>query len=87
MKLLKNCYKAIPETGKVVVLDSVVPIAPEINNSAREISLMDVQMMLQLPGGKERTQEEYKTLATGAGFKGVNFECVVCDLFIMEFYK
>ncbi|KAK3232366.1 hypothetical protein Dsin_004247 [Dipteronia sinensis] len=86
-KLLKNCYKAIPETGKVVVIDTVVPIAPEINNSAREISLMDVQMLLQLPGGKERTQEEYKTLATGAGFKGVNFECVVCDLSIMEFYK
>ncbi|KAK2635664.1 hypothetical protein Ddye_030456 [Dipteronia dyeriana] len=87
LKLLKNCYKATPETGKVVVIDTVVPIAPEINNSARAISLMDVQMLLQLPGGKERTQEEYKTLATGAGFKGVNFECVVCDLSIMEFYK
>ncbi|TXG49590.1 hypothetical protein EZV62_025465 [Acer yangbiense] len=58
LKLLKNCYEAIPETGKVVVLDSVVPIALEISSSAREISLMDVQMMLQLPGGKERTQEE-----------------------------
>ncbi|KAK2633898.1 hypothetical protein Ddye_028690 [Dipteronia dyeriana] len=47
LKLLRNCYEVIPaETGKVVVIDTFVLIASEINNSAREISLLDVQMLL-----------------------------------------
>ncbi|KAH7578124.1 hypothetical protein JRO89_XS01G0343600 [Xanthoceras sorbifolium] len=87
LNLLKNCYKAIPGDGKIVVIDTVIPITPEISSAARETSLMDAIMLIQLPGGKERTKKEYMELATGAGFKGVNFECVVCNYCIMEFFK
>ncbi|KAL5863223.1 hypothetical protein ACOSQ3_000737 [Xanthoceras sorbifolium] len=80
LNLLKNCYKAIPGDGKIVVIDTVIPITPEISSAARETSLMDAIMLIQLPGGKERTKKEYMELATGAGFKGVNFECVVSEI-------
>ncbi|GAY69586.1 hypothetical protein CUMW_288860 [Citrus unshiu] len=44
-------------------------------------------MMTQNPGGKERTKHEFMTLATGAGFSGIRFECFTCNLWVMEFYK
>ncbi|KAK2649931.1 hypothetical protein Ddye_017420 [Dipteronia dyeriana] len=87
LRLLNNCYRAIPKDGKIVVMDTVIPTAPEMSTAARETSLMDAIMLFQLPGGKERTKKEYMDLATGAGFKGVNFQCVVCNYSIMEFFK
>ncbi|XVF22269.1 hypothetical protein REPUB_Repub12eG0158700 [Reevesia pubescens] len=87
LRLLKNCYKAIPDNGKVIVVDSVIPVMPEATPSTKATFLLDVQMMTQNPGGKERTKQEFMALATEAGFTSVKFECFVCDSWIMEFYK
>ncbi|GMI97418.1 caffeate O-methyltransferase 1, O-methyltransferase 1, O-methyltransferase 3 [Hibiscus trionum] len=86
VKLLKNCYNAIPEDGKVVVAEAVVPIVPEANSYSRDITQMDVQMMVTL-GGKERTKPEFEALASKAGFSGIRHECFVCNLWVMEFFK
>ncbi|OMO70073.1 O-methyltransferase, family 2 [Corchorus olitorius] len=87
VKLLKNCYKAIPDDGKVIVLDAVLPVLPEPNAFVRGTSMMDVMMMTQNPGGKERTKAEFEGLATQAGFKGIRYECFVCNFCVMEFFK
>ncbi|KAG5564899.1 hypothetical protein RHGRI_000936 [Rhododendron griersonianum] len=87
LKLLKNCYKALPENGKVIVVDGILPVMPDSSAATKGIFQMDLQMMAQLFGGKERTQQEFLALATGAGFSGIRLECLVCDLWIMEFYK
>ncbi|KAK2649932.1 hypothetical protein Ddye_017421 [Dipteronia dyeriana] len=87
LRLLENCYKAIPEDGKVIVIDVVVSTESEISYAVRETSLLDIIMLFQLPGGKERTIEEYRKLAIEAGFRGFNFKCVVCNFCIMEFVK
>ncbi|KAJ7951390.1 Caffeic acid O-methyltransferase [Quillaja saponaria] len=87
LKLLKNCYKAIPEEGKVIVMDAVLPFAPETSNAARSISQMDVLMMTQNPGGKERSREQFMALATEAGFSGIKYDCFVCNFWVMEFFK
>ncbi|KAJ4848142.1 hypothetical protein Tsubulata_039019 [Turnera subulata] len=87
LRLLKNCYEATPGDGKVIVMDAIVPVMPENSAAARETSLMDVFMMTQNPGGKERTQQEFLALATGAGFSGIRFECRVCNFWVMEFFK
>ncbi|MBA0805274.1 hypothetical protein Gohar_004800 [Gossypium harknessii] len=76
LRLLKNCYKAIPNNGRVIVVDSV-----------KATFLLDMLMMTQNPGGKERTKEEFVALATEAGFNSVKFECFVCDCWVMEFHK
>ena len=44
----------------------------------------DVIMMTQNPGGKERNQQEFLALATGAGFSGIKFEC---NLWVMDIFK
>ncbi|KAE8671215.1 hypothetical protein F3Y22_tig00111983pilonHSYRG00015 [Hibiscus syriacus] len=57
VRLLKNCYKVIPENGKVIVAEFVAPLMPESIPSVKGTFLLDVQMMTQFPGGKERTKE------------------------------
>ncbi|MBA0650710.1 hypothetical protein Goklo_018098 [Gossypium klotzschianum] len=87
LKLLKNCYNAIPKDGKVIVVEAVVPVVPEANAYLRSITQLDVLMMAQNPGGKERTKSEFEALATKAGFSGIRFECFACNYWIMEFFK
>ncbi|KAL8159986.1 hypothetical protein V2J09_001523 [Rumex salicifolius] len=84
---MKNCYKAIPENGKVIVVESIVSEAPETTTAAKAFCEMDLIMMTQNPGGKERTKQEFLDLAMAAGFSGIRFECFVASLWVMEFYN
>ncbi|KAH7578125.1 hypothetical protein JRO89_XS01G0343700 [Xanthoceras sorbifolium] len=86
-RLLKNCYKSIPDDGKVIVVESILPVSPETDVATKETSQLDVLMMTQNPGGKERSRHEFMALATGAGFSGIRFETYSCNLWLMEFYK
>ncbi|KAH7578117.1 hypothetical protein JRO89_XS01G0342900 [Xanthoceras sorbifolium] len=88
LRLLKNCYEAIPDdNGKVIVLNAVISEQPETSDAARETSLLDVLLLTRDSGGKERTKQEFMALATGAGFKGINFVCYQCNFHVMEFFK
>ncbi|ESW11022.1 hypothetical protein PHAVU_009G258900 [Phaseolus vulgaris] len=87
VKLLKNCYDAIPDDGKVIVVESILPKLPETNNAYKGVAQMDVAMMTQNPGGKERCEEEFMELARAAGFSGIRYECHVNILEVMEFIK
>ncbi|KAF7800812.1 anthranilate N-methyltransferase-like [Senna tora] len=87
LKLLKNCYKAIPENGKVIVVDAIVPTEPNTSIATKAALQGDVLMMTQNPGGKERTQQELMDLATISGFPAINFVSNVCGFWVMEFHK
>ncbi|KAK9280665.1 hypothetical protein L1049_014362 [Liquidambar formosana] len=87
LKLLKNCYKALPDNGKVIVVEAVFPVIPETSTAVKGISQLDLLMMTQNPGGKERTQQEFTALAMGAGFSRIRYERLVCTYWVMELYK
>ncbi|KAH9768289.1 Flavone 3'-O-methyltransferase 1 [Citrus sinensis] len=87
LKLLKNCYKSIPEDGKVIVVESMIPEVPNTSIESKLNSHYDVLMMIQSPGGKERTRHEFMTLATAAGFSGISCERAIGNFWVMEFYK
>ncbi|KAL9451549.1 hypothetical protein AB3S75_013166 [Citrus x aurantiifolia] len=87
VKLLKNCYKSIPEDGKVIVVELMLPEVPNTSMESKSNSHIDVLMMTQNPSGKERTKHEFMTLATGAGFSGIRFDLVTGNFWVMEFYK
>ncbi|KAL2478608.1 Flavone 3'-O-methyltransferase 1 [Forsythia ovata] len=87
LKLLENCYKALPEDGKVIVVEAILPVEPDTSNSVISTSQCDLIMMTQNPGGKERSELEFLALAKGAGFKGVTLKCSVCNFWVMEFHK
>ncbi|KAM3233473.1 caffeic acid 3-O-methyltransferase [Capsicum annuum] len=89
VKLLKNCYKAVPaENGKAIVVETLLPVKPDhAHASVISVSQSDLTMLAHTHGGKERSQHEFEALATEAGFKGINFVCCVCNFWVMEFYK
>ncbi|GKV23046.1 hypothetical protein SLEP1_g32831 [Rubroshorea leprosula] len=87
LRLLKNCHQPIPKNGKVIVMDAVLTVEADASTAAKDTCHMDVALMAQNYKGKERTQEEFMALATGAEFSGIRFECLVCNFSVMEFYK
>ncbi|KAK4400232.1 Caffeic acid 3-O-methyltransferase [Sesamum angolense] len=72
---------------KVMVVELVVPETPESTVDVRSKLQFDLVLMNMNPGGKERTEREFKTLAEAAGFSNMEVECSVYSFSIMEFYK
>ncbi|MED6162256.1 hypothetical protein PIB30_118888 [Stylosanthes scabra] len=87
MKVLKNCHKAIPEDGKVIVVETMVPVLPENTKAAQAAFKGDLFMMTQDIGGKERTKHEFIQLAKASGFSAIKFVCSASIYWVMEFYK
>ncbi|KAK1262463.1 Caffeic acid 3-O-methyltransferase [Acorus gramineus] len=87
VKLLKNCYKALPPSGKVIVSEMTLPVAPEVNSMVQLTCALDLAMLAHFVGGKERTEGEYEALAKEAGFTRINNVCWALGNSIMEFQK
>ncbi|KDP32876.1 hypothetical protein JCGZ_12168 [Jatropha curcas] len=87
LKLLKNCYEALPSKGKVIVAESILPLAPENAVSSHIVFEQDLFMFAQTPGGKERTQKDYETLAIKSGFSSCEVVCCAYNSWVMEFHK
>jgi ubiquinone/menaquinone biosynthesis C-methylase UbiE len=69
--ILRACYAALPEDGKVLVADAVLPNPGETTDKMAVQYRMDVLMMLFT--GKERTKRQWSELAASAGFKVESF--------------
>ena len=63
-RILKNCHEALSPAGKLLLVEMVVPS----DNQPNMAQAMDLNMLAIL-GGRERTQEEYRTLLDASGFK------------------
>nr|XP_010911558.1 tricetin 3',4',5'-O-trimethyltransferase [Elaeis guineensis] len=86
-KILKNCYKALPDNGKVILVECILPVAPEPTLSAQGVFIADMIMLAHNPGGKERTAKEYEALAKGAGFTGFKTQYCFAAIWVIEFTK
>jgi hypothetical protein len=64
LTILRNIHKAMRGNGKVILLEAIVPPM----NEPHFAKWLDLEM-LALPGGKERTEAEYRDLLGRAGFK------------------
>ncbi|XP_016652235.1 PREDICTED: protein DMR6-LIKE OXYGENASE 1-like [Prunus mume] len=49
----------------------------DTSTAVKSTSQHDVIMITQIPGAKERSEQEFMALATGAGFSGIRYECFV----------
>jgi cyclopropane fatty-acyl-phospholipid synthase-like methyltransferase len=61
--ILRNCHKALPENGKLLLVEAVVPNTPEPHFS----KFIDLNMLI-MTGGRERTEEEFRKLYEASGF-------------------
>ncbi|KAJ8437236.1 hypothetical protein Cgig2_012505 [Carnegiea gigantea] len=86
LRVLKNCHAALPDNGKVIGCEYLVPDEPEPSLSAKIAYTFD-NLMMAVPGGRERTKHEYESLGKQAGFQAFQLVCFVCGSCIMEFLK
>ena len=69
IEILRNCKKAIPEkTGKLIIVDIV--LQPDYHRDPLgDMRLtIDLVMLAVTSGGKERTEQEWKSLLEEGGF-------------------
>jgi hypothetical protein len=66
--ILANCRKALPASGKLILVERIMPEAPTDDADHRSSALSDLNM-LRGPGGHERTAHEYAMLLNDAGFR------------------
>jgi SAM-dependent methyltransferase len=63
-RILRTCRSAIPPSGKLLLVETIVPpgFAPHMSH------MLDLEMMV-LCDGKERTEPEYREVLAGSGFR------------------
>jgi hypothetical protein len=61
--ILRNIHPAMCDGGRLLIVESVIPPG----NDPAFGKLLDLHMLV-VPGGKERTDQEYRTLLEAAGF-------------------
>ncbi len=78
LTILSNCRKASPR-AKVILLEAVLPPG----NDPDFGKLLDLEM-LTLPGGRERTQDEFRALFAQAGYRLVRVVPTKSPLWVVE---
>jgi hypothetical protein len=66
LAILKNCHKAMHQASKILLLERVMPEKMEATPANQRMAMADMNM-LAMPGGRERTGEEYRNLLAKAG--------------------
>ncbi|XP_039154689.1 caffeic acid 3-O-methyltransferase-like [Eucalyptus grandis] len=87
VKVLKNCWEALPPTGKVVIVDEVIPDYPGTDDVSQTNFLMDLNALRFAPGAKARTQREFAELARASGFHAPKYVLRVYNLWLIELHK
>jgi hypothetical protein len=64
LSILGNCRKAMPATGRLLIVEMVLPEG----NSFHPGKMLDISMLTLTPG-QERSEAEYRALLAKAGFK------------------
>jgi hypothetical protein len=82
LTILRNCHQAMPDDAKLLVVESVIPVG----NDPFGGKLLDLVMLL-IPGGKERTENEYRILFEQAGFQLTKIVRTSTEISIIEGVK
>jgi len=88
IKILKNCWKSLPENGKVIVVERIAPMEPKgYDLSSSIVFAMDLVMLTHCSGGKERSLSQFENLAFDSGFLRCEIICHAYSYSVMEFHK
>ena len=66
--ILRNCHKALPQKGTLLLLERLMPEQPTKDDVDKANALSDLNM-LRGPGGCERTEQQYCLLLEQSGFR------------------
>ncbi|KAL0886862.1 hypothetical protein Bca101_010845 [Brassica carinata] len=87
VQILKNSWKSLPETGKLIIVEMVTPGEAKIRDICSNIVLSMDMTMLTLLDGKERSLAEFENLAYASGFSRCEIVCPVHPFSVIEIYK
>ncbi|KAJ0256571.1 Uncharacterized protein HA466_0095100 [Hirschfeldia incana] len=88
IKILKNCWKSLPEKGKVIILERITPAEPKGGDLLSDtVFAMDLLMLTQCSGGKERSLSQFENLAFESGFIRCEVICPAYSYSVIEFHK
>ena len=62
--ILRNCHRAMPDDGKLLLFEGILPP----RNEPSPLKFVDLLMLL-MTGGRERTEEEYRASLRSSGFE------------------
>jgi O-methyltransferase domain/Dimerisation domain len=62
--ILRNCHQSMPDTAKLLLFEGILPPG----NEPSPLKFFDT-VMLMMTGGRERTEEEYRSLLRSNGFE------------------
>jgi hypothetical protein len=77
--ILRNVHRAIGPSGRLLVVEGVIPPG----NGPCFGKLLDLTM-LTIPGGQERTEEEYRTLFKAGGFQLTRIVPTLAEVSVIE---
>ncbi|XP_061361264.1 nicotinate N-methyltransferase 1-like [Gastrolobium bilobum] len=87
-QVFENCYKALPVNGKLIACEPVVPELTDESQRTRALLGGDIFIMtMYKTKGKHRTEQQFKHLATSAGFSHFRAFCIDPYLAVLEFQK
>lgn len=79
LTILRNVHRAMRSDARLLVIEGVIPPGNDPSFS----KLLDLTM-LTLPGGKERTEEEYRTLFRAGGFELTRIVPTQAEISVIE---
>jgi hypothetical protein len=65
--ILSNCRRAMTPEGTLLIVERVMPEKAE-QGRAEDDYLLDLEMLVVTPGGRERTEAEFQAILRTAGF-------------------
>jgi hypothetical protein len=80
VKILSNVRNAMPPNGKILILEMIID---EVNSSSFG-KLIDLQMMVFMEDGKERTRKEFEVLLSKAGLRINRIVPTIAPISIIE---
>ena len=81
--ILRNCRRAIPQDGKLLLVERIMPVYMEATSRHHAIAQADLTMLLG-SGGRERTEAEFRDLLDCCGFRAVRIIGTALEYSIIE---
>jgi hypothetical protein len=67
IKILSNCRTAMARDARLLIVERMLPELAQQGRAA-EAYLVDLEMLVYTPGGRERTESEFRAILSAAGF-------------------
>lgn len=78
--ILSNIRKVLPVNGRILIIEMIV----RPGNTSSDAKMIDIQMLTSMPGGKERTKEEFISLLQNSGLTLFRHYSTIAPFSILE---